>query len=554
MLLCVSSCGSCDKPEAPPVLVLTAEPPVAVPLNVIAEFTMSTPDETWKTLQTTLGGAAALAPPTIGGLMLASVGTDSSLPGLDTTQPVYGLFVGGIDTAEARRTVWCLHATPTGIASLRSALAESDTAKLKASGSEQSIEVLEPKSGSKPRFVGLAHGNFVIFAASREDIGNFGPYAYRTMPTKPVQKPAVVLTLSHGTLANLASGWVASHRTAFSKQLTDFDDDLRKDHGGRAPDFGDPKPLIDLFDVWGKSVGAALGDFDHAEADLDLDANGMHATLTLSPQKEGPARDLVASMRPGDAAPLLDAPAGLALSLIVRSDAAERLGNAVGAGETINAVTDKRISAADAKNVADALQTIAKTRGDYFLLSLSAVKTRGFAMTTRVSDDSKATRATGAIVELGVRPPFYDLLHAALGVKSQTSATIELPPLGKGRLFTLEREGSSGAVLGPTVQIAFASKDGVLATVLAPDAAAMLKLAAAPEHKCGDDPKLRAAVGKLGSDCTFAAILIPSALTSEGGSDGIVIGWGRRGDNAFASIDAGNVAARQVLQQASQGL
>jgi hypothetical protein len=38
-------------------------------------------------------------------------------------------------------------------------------------------------------------------------------------------------------------------------------------------------------------------------------------------------------------------------------------------------------------------------------------------------------------------------------------------------------------------------------------------------------------------------------LNSSQGSDPVVVGWGRRGDDAFLSVDAGATAARQLFVQ-----
>lgn len=547
-VLGLCSCGSCDKQSPPAPVVVAAEPPIPPPPNVLAELTLGTPDDTWKAVQSLIGGPAMLAPPTFGGLLFAQA--DATLGDkIDTKLPVFGLAVGDPDGV---RLVWCAHAKQGAFASLRSALADADNAKFKAAGSEQSIDVLEPL-GTAKRVIGLAHGDYVLFATSRADIAAFGPYAYRTLPTKPIPKQAIVATLSHDALSGPLRTAITKQSKSLHDRLTSFDDELRKDHGGRDPDFGDPRPLIDVLDRWTAAIGDAAGDMDHAELDADADADGVHATLTLSPPKtDGPARQLVASMHPGDVSPLLDAPRDMLVQAMFRSDADERAANATGVATTMHAVTEKQLPEKDAKRLADALQSLAQARGDYFMLSL-AIRgaARGLAVTTHVGDDAKATSAVGTLVDQSTHPPLYALLQSALSIKTNKTTSKDLGALGTGKLLTFDRDAKD--FLGPTWQVAYASKGGLMGIAISPDAPTYLGAVVAPEHKLSSDPKASAAIGKLGRDCTFAAVLVPSALNASPGSDPVVLGWGKRGDDAFLSADAATNAARQLLVQIATG-
>ncbi len=546
--IALCSCGSCDHAEAPPPVSTSAEPPIPAPPNVLAEVAFSTPDDTWRAVQTMIGGPAMLAPATVGGLLVG--GDPIAADKVDTRLPVFGLVVGNKDSV---RFVWCAHARANSLASLKSALAESESAKFKVAASEQSIEVLEARGAGK-RVIGLAHGDFVVFASSREDLVSFGPYAYRTLPTRPAQKPAMRATLGHDVLASAVHDWIADESSGVHNQLASFDEELRKDHGGRAPDFGDPRALIGVIDRWSSGTNDAVSDMDHAEVDADIDAAGVRATITLSPpKKDGAAHTLVSSMHPGDAAPLLDVSQGMILQALVRSDVDERAANAVGVANTLRAVADTKLSGADDKKLTAAMDTFSKTRGDYFILSAGFKPTvRGLSVVMHVADDTKAAQSLGVMVDQATRPPFYDPLRAALSIASNKTADKDLGVLGQGKLLTFTRDAND--FFGPTLDIAYAAKSGLAGVAVGSDATALLVMATAPDHKLSEDARTKAAIDTLGRDCTIAAVLIPGLLAAQQGNDPVVVGWGKRGDDAFLSIDAATNAARQLfIQFASLG-
>lgn len=510
---------------------------------MLVEVAFTTPDETWKSVQAMIGGPAMLAPPTVGGLF---VGADPiTADKLDTKLPVFALVVG---TKDDQRIVWCAHARANALPALKSGFTDSDTAKFKVAGAEQSIDVLEPK-GTDKRVIGLAHGDFVLFASTRADLASFGPYAYRTLPTKPLPKSAMSASLGHDVLAGTVHDWITEQGSSVHNQLSRFDDELRKDHGGRAPDFGDPRAIIDVLDRWSKGTNDAVSDMDHATLVADVDAAGLRATLTLSPPKnDGAAHALVTGMRPGDASPLLDAAGGMVLQALVRSDVDERTANATGVADTLRAVADKKLPPADDKKLTAALDTFSKTRGDYFILTAGfKASARGVAVTTHVADDTKAADAVGVLVDEVTHPPFYEALRGSLSISSNKTVKKELGELGEGKLLTLQRDSQD--LLGPTVQIAYGSKAGVLGVALSNDAPALLAMTRSPEHKLSEDARAKDAIDKLGRDCTIAVVLVPGMLNSSQGSDPVVVGWGRRGDDAFLSVDAGATAARQLFVQ-----
>ena len=116
--------------------------------------------------------------------------------------------------------------------------------------------------------------------------------------------------------------------------------------------------------------------------------------------------------------------------------------------------------------------------------------------------------------------------------------------MGKGRLVTVKRSASPRSLLGPEIGLGFAAKDGLLAVAIGPDPAALMKSAAHAEHTLGADAKVAEAVHALAADASFAAVIVPGALSAAPRSDAVVVGAGRRGDEAFFSASASAGAVR----------
>lgn len=552
-LVCSVACGdSCGKSSegADAAAVSVAEPPVPQPAGVLAEVSLATPDATWKGVQKTVAGVLSLAPASFGGVLAMTVGADAALgDAIDGSAPAFAV-VAGDEKAQAIVVAARLKSE----AHARATLTDGDNAKFQASGSEQGIDVLEPKGAPVGWVLGVAHGGFLLAATSRADLGKLGPYAYRTLPTLPVGAMALVAKVPHAAISGPLRAWLSAREADAKQKLVEMDESLRKDHGGRAPDFGDPRALITALDGWAKGRIDTIADMDHGEIDGSVDDEGVGLVMTLTPASSGGSHDLVAAMRPGDASPILELPSGVPLDVLVRGDAADRAANAKDLTDTIKAMTGARLAEPDAKKLELALAAFAEARGDTFAFALGAsAPTRGLMATFHTGDDAKSIRAISDLAQVASRPPLFGLLETSLDAKSTKISDADLPPLGAGKLVTVVRKPGASPPLPADVGAAFASKDGRAALGLGLDATALAKAAVAPEHKLAADAKVEKAVSRLGSDVTLAAVVVPTALASAPRSDAIVLGWGKRGGDAFASVEASGGAVRALIPIVTKG-
>ncbi len=553
-LLFVASCGSCgehDAAQAPPPPA--AEAPIAAPPGVLAEIALAAPDANWKRAQAMVGGVAALAPATFGGVMAMALGADASLgEQIDGAATARAMVVG--DAASAR-LVWAVH-LKSG-AKARKALVDGDAAKWSASGEVASIDVVVGAGtpGKGEWVLGLTHGEFLVAAKSRGDLEAFGPYAYRTLPTLAPPAQAASVTVSHAALAGPVAAWLEAQVATSKASLLSMDEALRTSHGGRSPDFGEPRVIVGALGQWASSLVAVTGDLDHVAASLDLAPGGVALDVRMTPAPvAGPSRAYFASLRPGDASALLDAADGAVVTAMLRSDATARSQNAADLADTIIQMSDGRLAPGDAKSLTAGLGAFAKERGDFVVAAVGAAAPRGLLVTTRVASDVAGCRALGQVVDACTRPPLYGLIEGALDAQSLKSASVDFDGVGKGRLVTVKRSASPRSLLGPEIGLGFAAKDGLLAVAIGPDPAALMKSAAHAEHTFGADAKVAEAVHALAADASFAAVIVPGALSAAPRSDAVVVGAGRRGDEAFFSASASAGAVRQLASMLIRGL
>ena len=79
-------------------------------------------------------------------------------------------------------------------------------------------------------------------------IARLAPYATRTMPTRVSGKEAIAVDVPGSALAGPLRAKIASEWSDTKKTMLDSDRQMRAQHGGRAPDFGDPGAIVARLD------------------------------------------------------------------------------------------------------------------------------------------------------------------------------------------------------------------------------------------------------------------------------------------------------------------
>src|SRR5205823_4008943 len=136
------------------------------------------------------------------------------------------------------------------------------------------VTVLESEVGANQPFQLGVSGNYLAAASDRETLLRAAPYVTRTLPSRPLAREAVVVTLPHAALAGSVGTHIKQLWTSFRQEREADDVAMRTKHGGSAPDFGDPAEALADMDSKVESFVAILGDLAEARASLSLEPSG----------------------------------------------------------------------------------------------------------------------------------------------------------------------------------------------------------------------------------------------------------------------------------------
>ncbi|MDB4996613.1 MAG: hypothetical protein JWM74_4045 [Myxococcaceae bacterium] len=559
-LLASSACGSCKTDDASSnevdAAAFAAEPPVPMPEGLVAEATLLDPNPFWGKLQKGVGGALGILPMTLGGLVCAFAGIDPSLgPEIDGTAPAYGVVAEGGGPGEAS---WAVAVKLVEPHKAKILLVESENARYQAK-TERGMTVLTSKGLPLHAALALGNGGWLIVARNPDDLLRLGPYVHRTLPTRPRAKSSLLIESPRAALTGPLKTSLSHVWTDFRADKEKDDAKLREAHGGRAPDFGDPKAILDIVDGRVQDYLAIIGDLESAKIAVDAGEDDLRAMVTMTPAAGGGrATQMVKSMRPGDAAPLLDVAGDASIALFTRDDAEERKSTAKRVEDAIGQTLGERLPEVDRKKLHGVLDGWSTARGDWLTAAYVGGKPRGLLAGTPTAEGAgdTASRSLREGVELLQRPAFKGPLEAFLHVKEITLGTTDVPTLGKAQLATFVRAPEKSDKSGtPPSKIggAWLVKDGRLTMVVSEEAPAFLGATAAQTRKLGDDPRLATAVHALGNDVTFAFVSRPVALgiTTSGSPAPVLIATGRQAsapEIAFARVEVADVIVREAIK------
>ncbi len=542
-------CSGCGDEEPSGGAGLTAaEPAVPEPAGVMGEVVVPAPDATWKAVQAAVGGPLSLLSPTFGGVVGSVLGESALAELVDGGQPAYVVLSSGVDGG-APHAVVAMHLRDPARA--RDALLEREDAPRTAGGSEQGIEVLEAKGQPGAGVVGLARGGFVLVASSREELGRFGPYAYRTLPTLPLPKSAVAGHASRAALSGPLRAWLAREWDDERTSLLAQDERARRAHQGREPDFGDPKQVVAGLDGLAKRWVDALGDADAADLTADVRPDGIGAEVDFTVSHDGPARALLSSVHTGDTAALAGCSADAIACVAWHTDAKERQETARELAGAVRATLGARLPAADGEALGALFAAQAHARGDWSAVSLSWGASHGVALRTATSDDAAAARWPRDLLAFARRPASAKLLRGAADVTRIEAAAHDFGAAGKGETWRVVTAAVAGSpVQGTLGHVTWASKPGELFVGAGDDSNALVASAAAPLHALGDDAKAKAALARLGGNASFAVVARPLRASLSPRSDVGLLAFGKRGDDGVVWLDVAGVLLRQLVDGA----
>ncbi len=537
------TCSKTSAPEGEPLAPASALAPVPAPDGLLADVRVSSPNASWQKLQRGVGGALGILPSTLGGLVCALAGLDPALgPEIDGAAPIAGAVAD--DPKAPGAVAWALAMKMVEPRRAKDLLTDADTARYTARALE-GMTVLVPKGGaSLPVSVALAPGGYLLLARSEGDLARLGPYAYRTVPTKaPPETGALVLDAPAAALKGPIRARALALWDGARAELARKDDAARAAHGGRAPDYGDPRAILAFVDGALQSRLALLADLDRARLVVDVLDASVRADLAMSPGAPGgPASLAVGAMRPGDAAPLLEA-ADSPLAVLFRDDEAGRARTALDVEDALVQALGERLAPPAAARVRASLDDFTKARGDWMAAGLLGAS--GLSLRAPVADPAAADHALRELVSLAGAAP----LKQALRIRDVTAQP-------NGALIAYGEAPAKGAP-GKSAQLAWANKAGELSVALTtlPTAAAAASSVpsalAPPPAKLGDAEQVRALVRALGATVTFAAVAQPLKLDPARASSPaapLVVAWGRRDQGAYLRLESSDALVRELVR------
>ncbi|WP_394837820.1 hypothetical protein LVJ94_12990 [Pendulispora rubella] len=558
-----AACQACGKSDAAPDAAASIEPPVPAPDGLLAEAVVIDPNASWGKVQRGTGGALALMPMTLGGLLTSLASLDPGLgPEIDGTAPAFGVLAAGPSGPEGPLS-YAMAVRLLDERRTRGTLFEGQNPRY-APHDAAGFTVLGAKAGAAatpamPAAVAVARGGFLVVARTEADLTRLGPYVTRTLPAKPPPSGSIAIDVPRAAFTGPFGPYLTSLWSQFRTDMEQKDARMREAHGGKAPDFGDPRAIVEMSDAFVKGKLGILGDLERAHFVVDPSEEGLRIAGTFTPASpDGPAAQTVRAMHAGDATPLLDVPKASATALLLRSDAKERQEGAHDAtGAVVKALGD-RIDADGRDKLERALADWSKGRGD--VLSVAWVGS-GLLLRAPATDAESASRAVRGLVALADKPAFKGPLETFLQVRQVTTSQVDVPGLGKVEQALLTRAEpkdpkAKTAALPKKAGIAWTVHGGTsgapqIEVAAAEDPAAVLREIAESSGKAGEDADFAGAVKRLGSDVSLALVLRRGAIdpARAGGGLALVVGWGRTGNDARLTIEASHAFARELIRR-----
>ncbi len=556
-LIAAPGCRSCQHAdEAGPQVV--EETAVPAPADLVADVIVASPNTSWTKLQRGIGGTIGLLPPSFASAAVLALGLDPVLASeIDATTPGFGALAG--DPASPS---WAFAVRASDPRHARAVLAGGDTARYETREVEGLLELVPkaPDGGARPAPVlGLTKGGFVVLASSSAALAALGPYVSRTLAKRPLPAAsALVVDVARETIRAVLAPRAEAAWAEQKKTLLASDEAMRRAHGGREPDFGDPKAIVDALD---RTLGdriALLGDVDHARLSVEIGDDDVRAAMTLTPGREpGPASKWVTDMVGGDVSSVLAMPSSAVIAGAIRGAAIEDAGADPAA--LVLGAFGGRLKGEGDKRVRDAVSDWSRARGDALAFAASWDPPRGLFVRAAVRDREAAMRAMRATVDVAAAPPLDEMLR----VKSVRVSGEDVAPVGKVTLATFvrapdpgtmrpraRRHGEAGAPEAPTstVGVAWGLEGEAFVVAAGAEPIVSLRTMAKPEKRLADEPAVVRALAA--ADAIETALVVqPFKLDERRAplpSAPVAVTLGRQGGDAVLRISAAHALLREV--------
>jgi len=567
----LAGCSSCgEQPNASEDAAVAELSPVPEPADLAGEIFVSKPDETWTKVRAVGGGAARLLPQSFGLLMTTLLGVRAAIADyIDADLPMTGVLLSG-DKGTEPGVVLAVH-VKSGRELVTGLSSGADARYSARPDAATSITLLDPKPGKASEEVALGVlGNYLLVSRHSADVLKGGPYAARTLPKQSAPAHPVSVKLKKSALAGPLARLLKDTWKAKRAELVKADQANRQRHGGRTPDFGDPAAALRGIDSAVEGLAAVLESAEGGTLTLDPFEDRVELTLSVRAGAKGAAAEMIADMSVGDAKPLLKLPKATPIAVLVRSTGAQRQARAKSLAEGVSELFGDRMSKPESEKVLNALDTLAKGRGDEETYALYFEGTHGGLVYDAPVSDAKAfgdgAKSVARLLDLKV---FAEPLRAFIGDTSVklSKADVAGIPGAERALITVKpspmraaKDPSGKVTVEPqTIEGLWAVQDGRAKAVVATDAVPILgSLFGTDEKKThAADAKVKLAIERV-KDASFVAFVQPlrmnmgqsASLASE---SPVVLSFGRKDKDAFVHLDVDQPALEMLLKTAVLG-
>jgi hypothetical protein len=417
----------------------------------------------------------------------------------------------------------------------------------------------------EPVALGLL-GDTLLVASRAPDLKRLGPFVARTLPTAKPLRGSISAVVRQAALAGPVAHRLLALWQTYRAELQRTDYENRQKHGGRAPDFGDPAAALLGMDAVVRSLVELLRSSQQLTLAVEPLPGRLEAQLGLYAQSKGAAAELLAQLRPGKLAPLLQLPKRTVLAVCSRASRSSRDASATATSATLAGLFGDRLGEPDRAQLQQTLAALAQGRGDEASYGVLLSPT-GPSVIMRASVDDAAAfdrGARGLFGLLRIRAFAAPLAQFVGDIQVQQDSVRVEGLSGKVRraLVTVKpapiRLGGAGASqlsLAPTpIQFLWWIAGQTAFGASARNAsAALVEVAtceASPTATLGADPAVAAAVRRAGDAVSFALLVQPLALGLGPGhqqSAPILATIGRTGSEGWLRLDVDHAALRSIL-------
>jgi hypothetical protein len=494
---------------------------IEAPETLLAEIVVPMPQAALTRIQAAEGGVLGLLPNSFGGCLALAAGLpllwgdeiDGASPAFAAIDVVVGTvqldYAVAVKVKDGRRIRSLISGVSRG--ANESANGSREQAEEGASeGARAGITAFEVATGSGRVSVGFTTNEYLLFGSSREAVVRLGPYLTRSLPDAPLPSETLKLSMPGAALAGVLAPWIRATWATFRKQREVEDQELRRSHGGKAPDFAEPSAILDLAGeaverrlAWGTRLSALT-------LTLDLQRDGLRiAALAQAREGDKGIAELAAASAQGAATPLLLAPADVAASALFRDRESARLADASAYLEQIGRALGARLPARERSAVEATLKRWALGRGEMLRTDVYWGRRRNLVWSTRTR---RAPDFLAAATEfsLAFRRPYLGDPFRIVSVELR-----ERSLQGAPWFSVLMRRGGKASAASALegafyADAAAATGDSLATAAFGSDAVGLLQRLQTVKETLGDIPEVRALVQALGDHNESAYVVRPT--------------------------------------------